>query len=614
MPTLQCPHCNTEVTLSYGKRIPCTACGRSLNVTDNGTGDEKIDYLPDEKREVITTGSSTSTLADAPPRSERRYNPPSPGSNRSSDSSSIPRVTYRDIGGMDDIITKLDLLVNGATRYPKVWKHLGEKPIRCILLSGPPGCGKTLLAQALANAGNRKCNIIQGSETNGWRVGDSEQNLIREYQKVAPNGILIMDEIDAIGQKREKMNNETSHMVIATLLSILDGAKYRDNVIIIATTNKPDLMDAALRRPGRFDEEMYIPPPNIEGRKHIFAIHARGMPLAKDVDLGELAEKAHGFTGADIMGACSGVSHELLSIASKELEQGKAQDEVISKLFATRQRFLDKIGSTIPSVLREGFVPVSGIRWSQVGGLQEVKKELQRLIEWPMKYASEMKQLHLRQPKGMLLYGQPGCGKTLIAKALAGESGCNLLAIKGPALLNQMLGGTEAAIRNLFEKARQAAPCIIFLDEIDAIAPVRGTSTSSDALDRAVSQLLAELDGVQTLSDVFVLAATNRPELVDPALRREGRLDLQYEVPPPDEHARKEIFAIHLDGVTISGITVKKLAELTPDHTGTKIEWLCRTAKKYTLQRFITSGGTETLCITRADFMKALDEVNTRTY
>ncbi|MDZ4285626.1 MAG: AAA family ATPase, partial [Candidatus Sungbacteria bacterium] len=463
MPTLACPQCEKQVTLPYGKHVPCPECDYSLNVIDDGKGDD-ITYLPDEKK-VVTTHYSTSTLEDAPPRSERRYTPSSGGISDST--SSIPRITYRDIGGLDETITELDLLVNGATQYPKVWKHLGENKIRGILLSGPPGCGKTLLAQALATAGNRKWNVVQGSETNGWRVGDSEQNLIREYKKVAPNGILILDEVDAIGQKRENMNNETSHAVIATLLSILDGAKYKDNVTIIATTNQPDLMDPALRRPGRFNLEISIPPPNVEGRKHIFAIHTRSMPRAQDVDLGELAASAHGFTGADIMGVCALMSKELLAHAAKQLEQGMAQDEVISKLFATQQRFLDLIRSTVPSVLREGFVPVSSIRWSKIGGLADVKKKLQQVIEWPVKHAALMQKLNISQPKGMLLFGPPGCGKTLIAKALARESGCNLLAVNGPALVEQRLGNTEAAIRNLFRKARQAAPCIIFFDEID---------------------------------------------------------------------------------------------------------------------------------------------------
>lgn len=611
MPTLVCPSCDQKVTLPYGDGVSCTKCGQSLHVRDDGNGENITYHEPEIKRAVHY---STSTVADAPPRTERRYNPPSPGSTRNTEPSGVPRVTYRDIGGLDDTIRKLDSLVNGPMRHPKVWKHLGEKKVRGILLSGPPGCGKTLLAQALANAGNRRCNLIQAAETNSWRVGDSEHNLIAEYQKAAPDGIFIIDEIDAIGQKREKMNNETSVAVIATLLSLLDGAKYKDRVIIIATTNKPGLLDPALRRPGRFDVEVHVPPPTIEGRRHIFAIHTRGMPLAPDVDLNDLAAKSHGFVGADIMGVCGGVSEELLASATTQLEQGVAEDELIKKLFATHQKFSDRIAATIPSVLREGFVPVSSIRWSQIGGLAEVKKELQRVIEWPLKYGDLMGQLKLRQPKGMLLYGPPRCGKTLIAKAIAGESGCNFLAVNGPALVNNLLGNTEAAIRDLFEKARQAAPCIIFFDEIDAIAPIRGRSVSNDAMDRAVSQLLVEIDGVQMLSDVFVLAATNRPDMVDPALRQAGRLELQCKIPVPDEDARREIFAIHLDGLAISDTTIKQLVKLTPDYSGGKIEWLCTTAKKCALERFIASGDIGTPRIIRADFMKALDEVNKHTY
>lgn len=605
MPTITCPQCEKQVDLAYGNGVPCPACGETLDVA---VDEEHLPQKYEIKRESV---AHYLTPNDSPPRSERRYTPSGSGS---SDSSSVPRVTYRDIGGLDETISKLDLLVNGATRYPEVWKHTGKKKVRGILLYGPPGCGKTLLAQALASAGNRKCNVIQGSETNSWRVGDSEHNLINEYKKVAPDGIFIIDEIDAIGGKREAMNNETSRAVVDTLCSLLDGAKYKDRVIVIGTTNKPNLLDSALRRPGRFDVEMYVPPPNVNGRKHIFAIHTRGMPLAKDVDLDDLAAKAHGFSGADIMGVCSRMSEKLLATAVKELEHGVAQDKVISGLYVTHQQFLDQIGLTIPAVLREGFVPVSGIRWSQIGGLAEVKKELQQVVEWPIKYATLMHQLKLPQPKGMLLYGPPGCGKTLIAKAIAGESGCNLLVVNGPALVKNLLGDTEGAIRDIFWKARQAAPCIIFFDEIDSIAPVRGRSVSNDAMDRAVSQLLVEIDGVQTLSDVFVLAATNRPELVDPALLRPGRLELQCEIPLPDEDARKEIFAIHLNGVRVSDITAQQLAKLTSDYSGAKVELLCTTAKKYTLERYIASGDTEIPSITCADFTKALTEVSKRTY
>ena len=602
MPTEKCAYCEEMVELPYGYGVSCPRCGERMDIFDD---DHPLMSPFEIKRESIARRSA---LMDAPSKT------PSLKRNARSDESSVPGVSYLDIGGLDRTIAELDLLVNGAMRYPEVWKHLGRKHTRGILLYGPSGCGKTLLAQAIAGAGKRKCCVVQGAEIKGGLVGASEHNLIREYKSVAPDGILIIDEIDALGGKRETMVNETSVGITDTLCSLLDGAKYKDHVVVIGTTNQPDLLDTALRRPGRFDIEVYVPPPDEEGRKHIFAIHTRGMPLAPDMDFSQLAARSAGFTGADIAGVCSRVSKQLLASAARNLEAGIGQEEVIQELFVAQEQFIALIANTVPSVLREGFVSVSKVRWNEIGGLADVKKELQRVILWPVKYASLMKGLKLRQPKGMLLYGPPGCGKTLLAKAIAGESGCNLLVVNGPALVNQMLGNTEAAIRNLFRKARQAAPCIIFFDEIEAIAPVRGRSMSNDALERAVSQLLAEIDGVQTLTDVFVIAATNRPDLVDPALLRPGRLDLQYEIGNPDTDGRKEIFAIHLEGIKLYGISIAKLTELTPDYSGAEIEWLCTTIKKCALERCIASGNLTVPKLTRGDAMQALQEVNKRVY
>ena len=521
-------------------------------------------------------------------------------------------VSYKDIGGMDDIIVELDLLINGIIKYPATWKRLGGKKIRGILLSGPPGCGKTLLAQAIAAETQRKHCIVQGSEIHGGLRGASEHNLIAAYKSIQPNGILIIDEVDAIGGKRDQMVNETYASVVGTLLSLLDGAKYKDNVVVIGTTNVPYMLDSALRRRGRFDQEIPIPPPTVEGRKQIFEIHLRTLPRDADVDTEILAQRSHGFTGSDIAGVCAELNARLLKQAIT-LIKSKADDAAIARLSISQKECMEQIAATVPSVLREHFFEVSSVRWEQIGGLDEVKKELQRIALWPLVYKDRMQTLNLRMPKGMLLYGPPGVGKTLLAKAIATQSEYNFLAVNGPALLSKWIGSTEEAIRDLFAKARQAVPCIIFFDEMEALAPSRGKSMGNDVTDRATSQILAEIDGVRSLSDVFVIAATNRPDLIDPALLRPGRLDLQFEITPPDCIAREHIFRIHLDNVPLHNVNIKTLASQSDTLTGASIEWVCTQAKQVALERSITSPDAR-LWVTQQDLKSAIAHVKTRAY
>lgn len=525
-------------------------------------------------------------------------------------------ISYADIGGLEELIAELDLVVNGAEKYPKLWARLGRKHTRGVLLSGPPGCGKTLLAQALANQTKRKTCLIQGAAIKGWRVGGSEGNLTAAYESVRPDGILIIDEIDAIGGKRDHMVNETERSIVSTLLSIMDGAGEKDRVTIIATTNKPHMLDPALRRHGRFDFEIVVLPPDEEGRTQIFQIHTKSMPMAPNVDLRELAKRAHGFTGADIAGVCAKISQKLLQQAVAELKRGQQEEKIIKNLFVSRDEFCQLVGDVIPSLIREGFIEVAKVNWADIGGLEEAKRELQRVVIWPLKYADLIKRMNLRQPKGLLLFGPPGCGKTLLARAVATESDFNFLAVNGPALLSKWVGNTEEAIRDLFWKARLAKPCVIFLDEAEALAPVRGRNLGSDVTDRAVSQLLAEIDGAGTLSDVFIIAATNRADLVDPALLRPGRLDLQYEIPLPDAGARAEIIKIHLRDtlVKIDEVDIDWLAEATEGRSGAMVEWMCTSTKRIALERHIQSEMKEELEIVAGDFQAALAEIENRKY
>lgn len=603
MPKEICPYCEQEVDFEWGRKVRCPNCG------------EKVDVFDDEHPLVPLTTSSgyrTGSLMpkNLPSGSGRLHEGGSGGVGRGTG------VSYSDIGGLENLIFELDLVVNGAKKHPQIWARLGRKHTRAVLLSGPPGCGKTLLAQALANQTGRKVCLIQGAEIKGWRQGASEGNLKAAYESVRPNGILIIDEIDAIGGKREQMVNETNVSIVSTLCSILDGAGQKDEVVVIATTNKPHMLDAALRRPGRFDLEITVPPPDEAGRKQIFEIHTKGMPMAPEVNLDKLAKRAHGFTGADIAGICAKISQKLLQRAVKELKEGSAEEKIIQNLCISQDEFSQIIAETIPSLIREGFVEIARVPWTDIGGLEEAKKELQRVVIWPLKYADLIKKMNLRQPKGMLLYGPPGCGKTLLAKGVATESEYNYLAVNGPALLSKWVGSAEEATRDLFWKARLARPCIIFLDEVESLAPVRGRSLGSDVTDRVVSQLLAEIDGVGALSDVFIIAATNRPDLVDPALLRPGRLDLQYEIPLPDAKARAEIIEIHLRNilVKIDDINIDWLVEATEGCSGAMIEWMCTSAKRMALERHIQSGMKEELKITTGDFQTTLEEIEERKY
>jgi len=527
-------------------------------------------------------------------------------------------VTYDDIGGMDQTIEELDLLLNGAKRYPKIWARLGKKETGHILLVGPPGTGKTTLALALATHMGRGVVLVKGAEIKGSQQGESENNLNNAYRRaVAEKCILLIDEVDGIGGKRDGMVNTSDRGIVSTLLAVLDSAGKNDGVIVIGTTNKPNMLDDALRREGRFSLEVQVLPPDEKGREQIFRIHTRGMPLAINVDIAELAKNAHGFTGADIAGVSRKLSQKVFLNAVRLIKAGASEEQILPTLIITREEFLDAIKNMVPSLLRDGYAEVASVQWEDIGGLESVKQELKRVVGWPLLYPDVIERMKLRQPKGMIMYGAPGCGKTMLAKAIATYAKSNFLLINGPAILSMWVGGSEEAVRAFFNKARLAKPCIIFCDEIDAIAPKRGQSGGQNVVgDRVLSQFLTEMDGASNSDGVFVIGATNRPDMIDPALLRPGRLDLQVEIPLPDEKAREEIMKIHLRDapVDLKKIGMSQLVKGMEGRSGSEIEWLCTSAKIIAVQRLIDTGFKGKEEILPEDFALALEKILERKY
>jgi transitional endoplasmic reticulum ATPase len=506
----------------------------------------------------------------------------------------IPRVTYEDIGGLKEAIQKIREMVELPLKHPELFERLGIEPPKGVLLYGPPGCGKTLLAKAVANETDAHFYAINGPEIMSKFYGESEQRLreiFEEAKKNAPS-IIFIDEIDAIAPKREEVTGEVEKRVVAQLLALMDGLESRGKVVVLAATNRPNALDPALRRPGRFDREIEIGVPDKQGRLEILQIHTRNMPLAKDVDLNRLAEMTHGFTGADLAALCKEAAMRALRRVLPEinLEAETIPTEVLNKLEVTMQDFLDALKDIEPSALREVYVEVPNVRWSDVGGLEEAKQALREAVEWPLKYPELFEKANIKPPKGILLYGPPGTGKTLLAKAVATESEANFITIKGPEIFSKWVGESEKAIREIFRKARQAAPCIVFIDEIDAIAPRRGSGIGdSHVTDRVVNQLLTEMDGIEDLKGVVIIAATNRPDILDPALLRPGRFDRLIYVPLPDARAREEIFKIHLRGKPLNeDVSLQKLVSLTEGYTGADIAALCNTAAMIALRDFLS--------------------------
>ncbi|MCS7136067.1 MAG: CDC48 family AAA ATPase [Nitrososphaerota archaeon] len=516
-------------------------------------------------------------------------------------------VTYEDIGGLQEQIQRIRELIELPLRYPELFQKLGIDPPKGILLYGPPGCGKTLLAKAVATEADANFILINGPEIMNKYYGETEARLreiFRKAEEEAPS-IIFIDEIDAIAPKRSEVTGEVEKRVVAQLLALMDGLESRGSVIVIGATNRPNALDPALRRPGRFDREIEIGIPDKKARKEILDIHTRGMPLDESVDLDKLADITRGYTGADIAALCREAAMRAIRriLPSIDFSEDKISPELLNSLTVTMKDFLDAYKDITPTALREVEIETPTVRWEQVGGLEEVKQRLREAIEWPLKYPEKFERLGIKPPKGILLYGPPGCGKTLLAKAIATESEANFISIKGPEIFSKWVGESEKAIREIFRKARQAAPCIVFLDEIESIIPRKDLlEDSSGVSHRVASQLLAEMDGIEDLNGVVVVGATNRPDMLDPAILRPGRFDRLIYVPPPDEKARLQILKIYTAKMPLAeDVSLEEIASMTEGYSGADLESLCREAALSAIRR-----GAEPEIVTREDFQEAL--------
>ncbi len=500
-------------------------------------------------------------------------------------------ISYEDIGGLSREIRDIREMIEVPLRHPELFERLGINPPRGVLLHGPPGTGKTMIARAVASETDANFVSISGPEIVSKFYGESEQRLRQifdEAQKAAPS-IIFIDEVDSIAPKREEVSGDLERRVVAQLLSLMDGLSSRGEVIVIAATNRPNALDPALRRGGRFDREVEIGIPNKNGRLEILFVHTRGMPLDESLDLKEIAEVTHGFVGADLYALCKEAAMHTLERALPDLDvKEDIPAHILENLNVTKDDFYTALKKIEPSAMREVFVEVAEVHWDEIGGLEEAKQALIESVEWPLSYPEAFLSVGIRPPKGILLYGLPGTGKTMLVKALATESNLNFISIKGPELLSKWVGESERAIREVFRKARQASPALIFFDEIDSIVPSRGSGSESHVTERVVSQFLTELDGLEELKDVVIIAATNRPDLLDRSLLRPGRFDRLIYIPMPEKDARKRIIEIHLSKMAVlDGVEAGWLAERTENYSGADLEMLCREAGMLALREHI---------------------------
>jgi transitional endoplasmic reticulum ATPase len=522
----------------------------------------------------------------------------------------MPRTTYEDIGGLHEEIQRVREMVELPLRHPELFQRLGIEPPKGVMLHGPPGCGKTLLARAVANESEANFYSINGPEIMSKFYGESEARLREIFQQAQQNSpsIIFIDELDAIAPKREEVTGEVERRVVAQLLALMDGLSGRGNVIVIGATNRPSALDPALRRPGRFDREIEIGVPDKQGRHEVLQIHTRGMPLAEDVDLKKLAEMTHGYTGADLAALGRETAMKALRryLPQINLEEERIPPNVLEKMEVKMDDFVNAYKEVTPTAMREVYIEVSTVHWDDIGGLNDVKQHLKEAVEWPLKNPEIFSRLGIKPPKGILLYGPPGCGKTLLARAVATESESNFITIKGPEVFSKWVGESEKAIREVFRKARMAAPAVIFLDEMDSLAPRRGLGFSDSGVsERVISQLLTEMDGIVTLQDIVVIAATNRPDMVDQAVLRPGRFDRLIYVPEPDEKSRLQIFKIYTKDMPLTkDVDLNQLALMTKYYSGADIESLCREAAMHALRRDVKARE-----VTMKDFQDAIKEV-----
>jgi len=531
----------------------------------------------------------------------------------------VPKVSYDDIGGLGDAVRKIREMVELPLRHPELFKRLGVEAPKGVLLHGPPGTGKTMLAKAVAGETSSNFVSIGGPEIVSKFYGESEgklREIFKEAEENAPS-IIFIDEIDSIAPKRDEVSGEEERRIVAQLLSLMDGLNSRGKVVVIGATNRPNAIDEALRRPGRFDREIEIGIPDRDGRYEILQIHTRGMPLADDVDLSWLADKTHGYAGADLNALTKEAAMAALRrvLPDVDLEAEEIPREVLNNILVTKDDFKNALKDMQPSTMREVLIEKPNVKWEDIGALETAKQELKEAVEWPLKFGKVFDHMNAKPPKGILLYGPPGTGKTLLAKAVATESEANFISVKGPEFLNKWVGESEKAVRETFRKARQASPCVIFMDEIDSIAPERGTGGDSNVTERVISQMLTEMDGLEGLSDVVVIAATNRPDIMDPALLRPGRFDKSIYIAPPDKESRESIFGIHTRGRPLADdVDIASLADRTDGCTGADISAICNEAVMNAVRRLVSQGRNPTdeeiaACkVSMEDFEKSIDK------
>ena len=531
--------------------------------------------------------------------------------------SSVPRITYDELGGLKKEVQKIREMVELPMRHPELFDKIGVEAPKGVLLYGPPGTGKTLLAKAVAGETNAHFISLSGPEIMGKHYGESEERIREIFTQAEENApsIIFIDEIDSIAPKRDEVSGELEKRIVSQLLTLMDGMKSRGKVVVIAATNRPDSIDPALRRPGRFDREIEIGIPDDEGRFDILSIHTRGMPIDEKVNLKQISKTTHGFVGADLEVLAKEAAMKSLRRILPEIDydEEKISSEILEKIQITSDDFRDALKEVSPSALREVQVQVPNVSWDDVGGLDALKEELKEAVEWPIKYKDAYDYVDVESPKGILLHGPPGTGKTLIAKALAKMTESNFISIKGPELLSKWVGESEKGVREIFRKARQAAPCIIFLDEVDALVPRRGSGGSdSHVTENVVSQILTEIDGLEELNNVLIIGATNRLDIVDEALLRPGRFDRIIKVPNPDEKGRQHIFEIHTKKKPLdSDVKISEIVKITDDFSGAEIAAVANRAAIAALRKYVSgkSKNVKEIRITQQDLIDAVDKV-----
>jgi transitional endoplasmic reticulum ATPase len=556
-----------------GDVIPINIMGRVFDLVVTG-------FSPN-KTAVFLTPETNVSLSEKPASSDKVR--------------AIPRVSYEDIGGLDEEIARVREMIELPLRHPEIFDKLGIEAPKGVLLQGPPGTGKTLLAKAVASETFANFVSISGPEIISKFYGESEERLREMFTEAEENApsIIFIDEIDSIAPKRDEVQGELERRIVAQLLAIMDGLESRGKVVVIGATNRANALDPALRRPGRFDREIEIGIPDRNDRLAILEIHTRGMPLEDNVDLHRMSDLTHGYAGADLAALCKEAAMNSLRklLPSIDLDMEAIPAEVLSRISITRTDFDQAFRELVPSVMREVMLETPDVGWDDIGGLDDAKQQLIEVVEWPLKYPDLYTHMDATPPKGILLYGPPGTGKTLLAKAVAKEAEANFISVKGPEFLSKWVGESERAVRETFRKARQAAPCIIFFDELDSIAPQRGTGSDAKVTERVISQILTELDGLEELHNVTVIAATNRPELVDPALLRPGRFSRHIMVGQPDDEARRAIFEIHLrDKPLASNVDINSLAARTENFSGADVANVVSEAVMLAIREYIKVG------------------------